>query len=309
MRILVINPTPAVQRRLVFDAVQPNAVNRAREVELLPSGKGLNCARAAKLLGADVEVVLFAGGATGDWLCTAAESEGIHVRAVRVESATRTCTTVVESETGVVTELVENASPVTPHDGDVFVAECSAAAKDTNSVVITGTIPEGAGEDLYAHILSSPAFVDRIVIVDAQGSALIEALGAKPWLVKPNRRELAAATGIDCTLDDGVRSAISRLHELGAQRVLVTDGSHAGWLSNGTSVSRIPVLRVRVENPIGAGDSVAAGLAVMTPKMLLLEAAGLALVCGSASASGGGYGRLDLTAFFAACRRARKRGA
>ena len=48
-------------------------------------------------------------------------------------------------------------------------------------------------------------------VVDAQGVALIEALRAKPGLLKPNRSELAATVGRELGDDADVMKAMSEL--------------------------------------------------------------------------------------------------
>ena len=61
-------------------------------------------------------------------------------------------------------------------------------------------------------------------LVDAQGAALIEALKARPGLVKPNRLELAATVNRELKDEAANMAAIRELGERGAQRVVVTAG-------------------------------------------------------------------------------------
>jgi tagatose 6-phosphate kinase len=99
-----------------------------------------------------------------------------------------------------------------------------------------------------------------ITVVDAQGTALLEALRAKPGLVKPNRSELAATLGRELNDDAAVISAMREVCERGARRVVVTAGKNPALAFDGQSWWRIDAPRVEAVNPIGSGDAFAAGL-------------------------------------------------
>ena len=98
-------------------------------------------------------------------------------------------------------------------------------------------------------------------MVDAQGAALLEALKAKPGLVKPNRAELAATVGRELKDEAAVRSAMRELCERGAQRVVMTAGKDPALAFDGRSWWQVGAPRIDAVNPIGSGDAFAAGLA------------------------------------------------
>ncbi|RYF78602.1 MAG: hypothetical protein EOO39_00985 [Cytophagaceae bacterium] len=62
-KLLVVGLTPTVQRTLCFETFTVGNVNRARETLVTASGKGVNVARVATLLGERVELVQILGGA------------------------------------------------------------------------------------------------------------------------------------------------------------------------------------------------------------------------------------------------------
>ena len=64
---------------------------------------------------------------------------------------------------------------------------------------MSGTITPGGPTDLYSRGTHLAHEAGAISVVDAQGAALVQALGAKPGLVKPNRAELAAWLGLKGT--------------------------------------------------------------------------------------------------------------
>src|SRR5262245_1748813 len=104
---------------MTFDAFEAGAVNRAREVVWCASGKVLNVAIALASLQAPVETVALVGGPPREFLEREFAELGIARRWVACRSATRICTTILESG-GRTTELVENAGPVTAAELDEF---------------------------------------------------------------------------------------------------------------------------------------------------------------------------------------------
>ena len=65
-KIAVLGPNPAWQKTLFFKNFIRGAVNRARRMEELPSGKGINFCRALKCHGrAESLLIQFCGGENG----------------------------------------------------------------------------------------------------------------------------------------------------------------------------------------------------------------------------------------------------
>src|SRR4051794_41284651 len=79
--IVCIAPTPAVDRlHEVHGPVVVGAIHRPHRVVAVAGGKGLNAARAAARLGAQVRAVVPLGGASGDWIEAQLRVAGIEVR-------------------------------------------------------------------------------------------------------------------------------------------------------------------------------------------------------------------------------------
>lgn len=293
-RILIVGPTPAVQRRWSFDAFERNQVNRVGQVEVLAAGKGINCARAALRLEMEPQVLTFLGGESGQWLGRVVRDEGILVRSVEATSPTRTCCTLVDKQAGEVSEIVENAGAVSEQEVEQFLAAYHEELGASWMVVLIGTLPPGAPEDLYQCLTQTASERGVPVLVDAQGPALLAAIAAGPLLVKPNRRELAAATGCACDDDAGLRQAIVRLHAMGAHHVLVTDGEKPAYLSDRQNLTRLTPPWVPANNPIGSGDTLSAAIATALVRGDTVgQAVRFGMGCACANTAGEGYGRFD----------------
>jgi tagatose 6-phosphate kinase len=261
--ILAAGLSPAWQQVLVFDRLAPGAVNRARQAYWCGSGKVLNVGLALHhLSGGDGRQSLTLstlGGTAFDAIDREFEALGVTRRWVRTRSPTRICTTAIDDSTGLATELVENAGPITDNELAEFDAFFARLASRASAVVLTGSLPAGAPRDFFRRLLqhaSCPA------VLDIRGPELLAALEARPFLVKPNREELCATLGKPIHDDEQLQYAIVELQRRGAQAVLVTAGNNPVWLgTEGTFHQFEPPPADRIVNPIGCGDCFAAGVA------------------------------------------------
>lgn len=261
--ILCVGLTPTVQRTQFFDRFQTGEVNRAKETLVTASGKGVNVARVVTLLGGSARLVTTLGGETGRFITARLEADGIPHFPVWSEddAPTRTCTTLLVAN-GPTTELVEEAGEVAPHDALLLTRACEGALLEARALCLSGSLPRGMGDDFYARLTSRANGLGIPTIVDAQKAPLRAALAARPFLVKPNREEAAATLGFSLTGDapTDAQAAIAKLTEAGAQWALVSMGSAGSLLGDGTALYRLTPPEVEAINPIGSGDSLAAGL-------------------------------------------------
>jgi fructose-1-phosphate kinase PfkB-like protein len=126
----------------------------------------------------------------------------------------------------------------------------------------------------------------RRVAVDSHGAGLRAGLAARPWLVKPNREELAAF--LDSALDDpdAAWKAVREVADAGAAVVLLSAGSGpllASW--EGEEWEALPP-PVELVNALGSGDSLLAGvLAAVRRGLPPAEALRWGVACGAANAA------------------------
>jgi 1-phosphofructokinase family hexose kinase len=256
--ILAAGLTPAWQQILCFDRLEVGEVNRAREAAWCASGKVLNVAMALKSLGESARVVAPLGGQGGAAIEREFAASTIESFWVQTQAPTRICTSILEDGEGRVTELVENAAPLSHEELNAFAASFSRASSGTDAVVFTGSLPSGTPIAFVRDLIKS---LDIPVVLDIRGPELLSALECRPTVVKPNRDELWATLGAgertEVALLDGMRLLRSR----GAQWVVVSHGPDAVWASGPQVEYRFIVPRVAAVNPIGSGDCLAAGIA------------------------------------------------
>lgn len=261
--ILAAGLSPAWQQTVVLDNLSVGEVNRAREVHWCASGKVLNVGLAASALATDrrlkVMTIAPVGGETGEAIRHDFRTLGIPARWVHSDSPTRVCTTILDRGSGKTTELVENAHSVRSSDVTRFREAFCEELREAKLIVLSGSLPEGAPVWLYRELTSESS---ARVIIDCQGPPLLAALEASPFLVKPNREELGRTLGRALGTDAELHAAMRELNRLGAQWVVVTEGKERVWISSVDRLLSITPPTVTAVNPIGSGDSLAAGIAV-----------------------------------------------
>lgn len=257
--IVVAGLTPAWQQILVFDRMRIGHVNRAKTAVWCGSGKVLNVGASLHHLGAKSLTLCPVGGTTGQQIRDDFVKRGISARWIATNAATRVCTTILDEETGATTELVENSAPLSAVELDEYVEVFSKEASAASVVVLSGSLPQGTPTNYYRRLLErTPAKA----ILDVRGRELIECLSQRPFLVKPNREELAATVGRSLESDDDVSQAMSELRTMGAEWVVVSNGPAPLLVLGPSGLQRIEPPHVKVINPIGCGDALCAEMAL-----------------------------------------------
>jgi 1-phosphofructokinase family hexose kinase len=258
--ILAAGLTPAWQQILSFDRFQPGEVNRALVVHWCASGKVLNVGIAGHWLGEQFRTLAMIGGRGGEEIKREFADAEIDARWIETETPTRVCTTILDQSTDVTTELVEESGVPTEQVLAEFDAAYSEESQDADIVVLSGSLPPGVPMDFYRKLLERTSCR---VVLDIRGPELLEALPYRPFLVKPNREELGKTFGRDLSNDDDAAAAVRQTIEMGADWVVLTDGSRPVIIGfDGGLFRASPPEDLNVVNPIGCGDCLAAGIAV-----------------------------------------------
>jgi tagatose 6-phosphate kinase len=278
---LCIGPTPAAQRVMVFNSLALDAVNRAVTTVDGVAGKSVNVAKVLKAIGESPVATGFMGGDRGASVVSSLAKQGIESDFVKVAPETRQCITVIDESREMHTELVQESAPVPREKYRELCEIVSNWIDSCSAIVLSGTLTPRAPADFYRRCTQLAREHNVLSVVDAKGPALIEALTVRPGVVKPNRAELAATVGHNLTSETDLISAMRKLCDQGAQRVIVTSGKNPAVAFDGQQFWRIHAPKIKAVNPIGSGDAFTAGLV-----WRLLRGDNLGEACRWASASG-----------------------
>jgi tagatose 6-phosphate kinase len=249
--ILCLCPSPAIDVTYQVAALEVGGTTRVRHVAHRPGGKAVNVARVLTTLGEPAVVLAPIGGDSGKRFQTDLTALGVRTETVHSGHPTRRTVTVVEAANGRASVLTE---PSRVDCWNALVDRFSELLPDAAAVVLSGSLPEGAGS--LTELVRAGRVAGIPVVVDTSGAALADALAGRPAVVKPNAHELAELTGEPDALT-AAKEVAARHHtpvvaSLGSDGVIAIDGPDA-W--------RARPARPLKGNPTGAGDALVAGLA------------------------------------------------
>lgn len=254
--ILTVTPNPALDLTWEIDRIEIGGTHRADTGRARAGGKGLNVARVAHAQGFDVQALTTYGGATGAALRADLEHSGVPRVLLPVAAETRRSIAWVDRSLGDTTIVNERGISPSREEWAQFVAALHEQAAAASVVVISGSLPPGAPDGLLQALIAASG--ERPVIVDTSGSALLAAADAGVAVLKPNRAELAEATGLSDPIA-GARELLNR----GAGLVMLSLGAEGMLAVTRDRVIQAQLPQPLAGNPTGAGDAAVAAVATL----------------------------------------------
>jgi 1-phosphofructokinase family hexose kinase len=295
--ILTVTLNAAIDRTVAVPNFRLGQRHRAVESRTVAGGKGVNVARALKLLGRPVIATGFVGGSVGTRIIERLGEESILNDFTRIEGDSRTNLAVIDPTTGEQTEINERGPQVSADEVEQFVDKLLYLAQGASICVLAGSIPPGCDADVYARLVSELKALDVITVLDSDGEQMRAGLRAEPTVVVPNVLEAEEAVGYEFNdLDDRVM-ALSGLMEMGAKEAIITsaDGC-AAIVGEGPDRNLYEVTIDQMEpiSAVGSGDAFLAGyVAARYEGRSARDCLAHGVACGAESTQHFGAGTLD----------------
>jgi 1-phosphofructokinase family hexose kinase len=303
---------PSVDRLYEVEHIRPGSIHRPALVRVVPGGKGLNAARAARLLGGNPHVLAILAGHAGRWIADALHAEGVEGSFVWTEGETRTSVSVASPDqpAGSITGFYEQSEPISASTWSELEAIATDVLARSEVVCLSGGVIAGAPIDAYRRMAEIAHASGVPVAIDSHGPHLLSAFEVGPELIKLNAEEAAEALDIAAPDDGLLHWAAEAAAEIkrrvpGNQITVVTCGTSGMALVDDSG----EMLGGRIDEigayPVGSGDAALASLALglsrsLPPRVLLAQA----LAAGAANAEVPGPGVLDPNRILALAARA-----
>ncbi len=243
-----------------LERIELGEVNTVETLGLFPAGKGINVAKVLKDLDVDVAVGGFLGKDNVGDFEHMFKSQGLTDKFQRVFGKTRINVKITETAADV-TDLNFLGYQISEQDWKTFVAHSLEYCRQFDIVAVCGSLPRGVTPEQFKIWLSELHDVGVKVVLDTSNAALTAGLKAKPWLVKPNHRELEAWIGKSLNTIEEIIEAAKSLKAQGIANVIISMGANGSiWLSDNAIVQAKPEKCKNVVSTVGAGDSMVAGL-------------------------------------------------
>ncbi|MGH2996845.1 MAG: 1-phosphofructokinase family hexose kinase [Gaiellaceae bacterium] len=295
--IVTVTLNAAIDRTLTVPNFQRGHRHRASQGLTLAGGKGINIARALKLLDVPVVATGLAGGRTGTRIVEELTREAVLNDFVRIGDESRTSTAVVDPTASSYTEINEWGPDVQPEELEILRDKLNYLSRGADLVVFAGSLPRGVAEGFYADAIRDLNRRGVQTVLDSEGQPLRLGTEAEPFLVSPNQREAEGLVGQEFHDDEDFVNGLDAIAELGARNVLITQESGAfGLFREERKARRIRAVAPRVDarSVVGSGDVLLAGfLAARLDGRPPDEALRSAVAAGAAATLELGAGRFD----------------
>lgn len=256
--ITTICLNPSFDRAMEMESLKMGDVNRIREIREDMGGKGINVAVVAQRLGLDVQCVGTMGENGADQLSAMMDAEGLRHKFMRIPGRVRVnLKLVIKGEKGI-TELNETGSALQEKDLQAFFQMAEEETRDSDMVVLTGSLPPGCPEGTYRELMK--LLEGKKLIVDTEGKDLEMAAKAHPFLIKPNLHEMETTLGLELRTMRSIRDAALLFIRLGVEHAVVSMGAMGAMYVDAERTLFAPALRVAARSHIGAGDAMLGGM-------------------------------------------------
>jgi 6-phosphofructokinase 2 len=284
--IVTVTMNPAIDMHTSAGEVKPEIKIRCDRSDFYPGGGGINVSRAITKLGGEAAAIYPAGGQTGSLLDDLLESEAIQRTTIPVEAATRLNLTVTERGSGQQYRFTVHGSPLKSTEWERLLENIAELSPAPSYVVASGSLPPGVPEDFYVRLGKTlEKHPNTRYVIDTSGRPLQLAVSAKPFLIKPNRREIQEL--VDCEFgntDDFKECVSSYARETGIEAIVVSAGSDGVVLAAPNYARFYESPEVPLKSKIGAGDSMVAGVLTGLAEQMSMERAVLRGIAAGASA-------------------------
>lgn len=279
--IYTLTLNPSIDYVLRIDEFLDGETLRSNSEEKYPGGKGIMVSKLLKNLGEKSVNIGFLGGFTGDFIRKKLNDLGIEEDFTRIEDDSR-INVKLKYETE--TEINAQGPQIKEEEIEEFLNYLDQLQED-DFVIISGSIPKSLGDDFYKVIVNLLEMNNVRFALDTSGKKLFKLLSYKPFLVKPNKKELEEIFDDEIDSNEKIIKYARKLIDQGAENVIVSLGKDGSIFVDNSIAYKAKPIEGKLINSVGSGDSMVAGYIYGYMKGLSkLDSYKLAISCGSATA-------------------------
>jgi 1-phosphofructokinase/tagatose 6-phosphate kinase len=179
-----------------------------------------------------------------------------------IAGETRINMAVIDPTSGEQTEINERGPAVSPEEVERFVERLRYLADGAKICVLAGTLPPGAGAELYARLVEDLRERGVRSILDSEGESMLAGLRAGASVVTPNEQEAEELVGQEFADRDDFVQGLSELVRLGAGEAAITRPDGCVAVVGQGAERRVLEVRTRpleAVSTVGSGDAFLAG--------------------------------------------------
>lgn len=255
--IYTVTFNPSLDYIVSIRNFEEGSVNRASDEMILPGGKGINVSIVLNNLGMESHLLGFIAGFTGKEIERMVSDDGCISEFIKVDNGFSRINVKMRSEKE---SEINGIGPAISNSEMTQLLDKLDKLKEGDVLVLAGSIPASIPDTIYYDIMKMLSDRKIMIVVDAIKDLLLNVLPLHPFLIKPNKQELAEMMNLEnLSKEDIVKNAFE-LQKRGARNVLVSmAGEGAILVTEDGDVYSSAAHKGNVVNSVGAGDSMVAG--------------------------------------------------
>lgn len=261
MKIVTLTMNPSIDMSASIDRVVPNQKLRCSAPEYEPGGGGVNVSRAIRHLEQESLAVFPHNGDACGRLSQMLEREDVKYETIPIRNPTRRNLTVVESKTEQQYRFVFPGPEFSEKEWNACLDRVSGFDPAPEYLIASGSLPPGVPSDFYARLSRAARQQGIKPVIDTKGEALKRVMEEGACFIKPNMRELGQLVGEDFDQYEHLeQAALDLVREGKFEFIVISLGAGGAVLVTDEKASRFHAPVVPIQNRVGAGDSMMAGI-------------------------------------------------
>lgn len=255
--IYTVTLNPSIDYVVRLESLVTGITNRTTSEEYYFGGKGINVSCVLAELDLESTAFGFVAGFTGEAIEKGIRNDKIITDFIKLEKGISRINVKIKADDE--TEI-NCQGPHIEENELLRLLNKVDRINDGDTIVIAGNVPNTMPDDVYERILERIKNKKVRIVVDATKKLLLNSLKYKPFLIKPNRQELSEIFETEVSTEADIEKYAKELQKLGAQNVLISLGGDGAMLIDEFGEKhKQGVLKEKVINTVGSGDSMVAG--------------------------------------------------
>jgi len=255
--IYTVTLNPSIDYIVRLDKLTSGITNRTTSEEYYYGGKGINVSLVLAELDLDSTAYGFVAGFTGKAIENGIRNDHIITDFIKLKEGISRIN--IKIKAGEETEINCQGPHIDEQELERLLQKIDRI-QPGDTLILAGSIPNTMPDDTYEIMMQRIGDKDVRIVVDATKQLLVNSLKYHPFLIKPNRQELSEIFNVEVKTEEDIEHYAKELQKLGARNVLISLGGEGAMLidENGGK-HKAGVLKEKVINTVGSGDSMVAG--------------------------------------------------
>ena len=255
--IYTVTLNPSIDYIVRLDKLTSGITNRTTSEEYYYGGKGINVSLVLAELDLDSTAYGFVAGFTGKAIENGICNDHIITDFIKLKEGISRIN--IKIKAGEETEINCQGPHIDEQELERLLQKIDRI-QPGDTLILAGSIPNTMPDDTYEIMMQRIGNKDVRIVVDATKQLLVNSLKYHPFLIKPNRQELSEIFNVEVKTEEDIEHYAKELQKLGARNVLISLGGEGAMLidENGGK-HKAGVLKEKVINTVGSGDSMVAG--------------------------------------------------